>query len=702
MKKIYFLLLAFGLFQNLEAQVINFTGAAALKGRLLSANTYWPFQHAKDLNGNYVKIDANSNNEIEVSEALNISYLNLIECGITSLEGIQYFANLENILFGHNPIASVGTVLDNLVNLKHITCRYTAISHLNLEPHPILEGLSASGMANLTSIDLSGMHNLKYLYLDNCNSLISVDVSDCYNMIEMSVSNCRNLQALNIKNGINEDCNFGYCDNLRYICCDDVQLSYVTGRVSYDAADDCEVNTYCSLNPGGLFYVIKGNEKFDIDRNGCTVTDPSYRNLKFTLRNMPTTPTYDTFFGDANGVHTFGVGAGTHILTPVLENPTYFIISPSSVTVNFPATSSPAIRDFCIQPNGVHPDLEIVMLPIEHAIPGFTSNYKIVYKNNGNQIQSGNINLAFDDNVLDFVGANPTTLTQNTNSLIWSFSNLLPFESREILLVLNVNSPMDTPAVNGGDLLDYTVTITDIALSDDTPINNTFQLEQTVVNSFDPNDKTCLEGTTISTAEVGEYVHYMIRFENTGTFPAKNIIIVDNIDTTKFSIGTLVPLSGSHPFMTRLKGDKLEFVFENINLPFDDAYNDGYVAFKIKTKSTLVAGNTFSNKASIYFDYNFPIVTNTATTVIQTLANPDFEFYNHFILAPNPVEDVLTIHKKSSVEITSLSIYNTLGQLVLTIIEPNSVIDVSNLKSGNYYVKVMSALGSSSAKFIKK
>ncbi len=58
--------------------------------------------------------------------------------------------------------------------------------------------------------------------------------------------------------------------------------------------------------------------------------------------------------------------------------------------------------------------------------------------------------------------------------------------------------------------------------------------------------------------------------------------------------------------------NKVEFIFENINLPFDDANNDGFVAFKIKTKSSLVLGDTFSNSANIYFDYNFPIVTNTA------------------------------------------------------------------------------------------
>jgi hypothetical protein len=101
----------------------------------------------------------------------------------------------------------------------------------------------------------------------------------------------------------------------------------------------------------------------------------------------------------------------------------------------------------------------------------------------------------------------------------------------------------------------------------------------------------------------------MIRFENKGTAEAQNVVVKDMIDTSKFDVSSLVVTQGSHPFVTRItETNKVEFIFENINLPFDDATNDGYVAFKIKTKPSLVVGDSFSNTASIYFDYNFPIV----------------------------------------------------------------------------------------------
>ncbi len=203
---------------------------------------------------------------------------------------------------------------------------------------------------------------------------------------------------------------------------------------------------------------------------------------------------------------------------------------------------------------------------------------------------------------------------------------------------------------------------------------------------------------------IGKYLHYIIRFENTGTANARNIVVKDMINTAKFDVNSIIPIDASHPFVTKITNtNKVEFIFENINLPFDDANNDGYVAFKIKTQPTLVLGNTFSNNASIYFDYNFPIITNTATTTVALLANQDFVFEDYFKIYPNPSQDVLNIDAKQTIEVTSINIYNTLGQIVLVIpsAQQTKSVDVSSLKTGNYFMKINSDKGSSSAKFVK-
>ena len=110
------------------------------------------------------------------------------------------------------------------------------------------------------------------------------------------------------------------------------------------------------------------------------------------------------------------------------------------------------------------------------------------------------------------------------------YTNLQPFESRSISVTLNLNSPTETPPLNSDDLLNFTANITPVA-QDETPNDNTFTLNQTVVNSYDPNDKMCLEGNWLDPVKVGDYVHYCIRFENKGTASAVNVVVKDVIDT---------------------------------------------------------------------------------------------------------------------------------------------------------------------------
>jgi hypothetical protein len=304
---------------------------------------------------------------------------------------------------------------------------------------------------------------------------------------------------------------------------------------------------------------------------------------------------------------------------------------------------------------------------------------------------------------LDLVFASPISIQTNGN-LSWIFSNLKPFETREITFRLNLNSPVEIPALNNGDILKFVAKIAS-QNTDETPIDNTFTLNQTVVGSYDPNDKTCLEGDIITPDLIGEYVHYMIRFENTGTYYAENIVVKDIIDLNKLDISTLIPTSSSHSFVTKIsEGNKVEFIFENINLPFDDANNDGYIAFKIKTKSTLKVGDTFTNDANIYFDYNFPILTNKATSTFSAaLSTKDFDFLKYFILYPNPSHQNLNISKNENIEIKTFEIYDVLGQLVIVVPNANSVssIDISKLRAGSYFIKVKSDKGDSSMKFIK-
>jgi hypothetical protein len=85
------------------------------------------------------------------------------------------------------------------------------------------------------------------------------------------------------------------------------------------------------------------------------------------------------------------------------------------------------------------------------------------------------------------------------------------------------------------------------------------------------------------------------------------------------------------------------------------------------------------------------------------LSTQDYDFVDYFEVYPNPVSTILNINSKKQIEINSIAIYNVLGQLVITI--PNaqqvSTIDISDLKTGNYFIKINSDKGTTNAKFAK-
>lgn len=661
---------------------INFTGCVALN-----------------------KIMAN-NCELSGLNLAGLNNLSYLECGqnpFTTLNASNLPA-LSYLQSGGGELISLD--VSNCPNLVTLHCNSNQLTSVNLQNCTALH-TADFGNNQLTALNLEDCVSL--FYLDCRNNLLNIlDTSNCISLYHIYCLN-NNLTAMYLKNGqFQTTVNFSGNPNISYICCDDDfalsvtpgagEYNYFLNTLSQYGITNCTVNSYCNFVPGGTYYTVQGSSRFDLNSDGCDSNDITIPSQRY---NIVIGGNSGSLISDASENYTMNVQAGNFSISPVFENPSYFTVSPPNALIPFPASASPFTQNFCVSPNGTHNDLEVSMFPLRNARPGFNTPYKIIYKNKGTTTQTGSVSLTFNDGVSDLVTAVPMVSSQATDVLNWNFSNLMPFESREITVTLHFNTPTDSPALVNGDILAFTTNI--VGATEETPADNTFTFSQVVVGSYDPNDKTCVEGTVVSPTTVGQYVHYVIRFENTGTANAENIVVKDVIDTNKFTMNSLVPLSGSAPFVTRITAtNQVEFIFENIDLPFDDANNDGYVAFKIKTKPTLVVGNTFSNSANIYFDYNAPIVTNTYTTIIQSLGRSDFDFSANFVLSPVPAKNILTIRPKQDIILNSLSIYNTLGQLIQAHTNPNETIDVSNLKTGAYFIKVNTDKGTASTQFIKE
>ncbi|MEM5564348.1 T9SS type A sorting domain-containing protein [Psychroserpens sp. AS72] len=697
------LLLFFALFAS-NAQILDIPDAN-FKNALVNTNC----AVFDEFGQNVGDVDTNDDGEIQITEAEAVLKLNVANLNISSLIGINSFINLEELRCNNNQLDELDlsglnnisildcynnqiTALDvsNFINQSYINCNDNQISNFNAGATNSIVWLQCRNN-QLSSLDMSGSIYLEVLFCSN-NNLNSLFMKNGSNEASFGIFNGNAEDSLNFNNNI----------NLEYICVDASEKSIVQSLID-NYGYDCEVNSLCDFTPGGEFYLVEGNTKFDFDTNGCDEADTIVPNFKLNIDNgVNTGATVPNETGDFS----IPVQSGNYIITPDLENPDYFSVSPPNIIVDFPANQSPLLQNFCFIPNGLHNDLQIYVIPISQASPGFDSYYKIIYRNAGNVVLSGSVefNYSFDSDYMQYVSSIPSEIS-NTNSILsWDYTNLIPFETREIEVNFILNTPTnpDFP-LNSGDELNFDVTINPTQ-NDETPNNNDFGLKQIVVNSFDPNDITCLEGETIAPERVGDYVHYVIRFENLGTANATNIVVKNTIDDVKFDINTLIPIDGSHDYYTRINAqNEVEFIFENINLPFDDVTNDGYVLYKIKTLESLVLGDTFTNLAEIYFDFNAPIITNTYTTEIaeDDLSVLDFNLIETKVY-PNPVNDILTI--ESDAAIHQATCYDINGRIIInsSFNESLTQLDMSPLKSGIYFIKLESNSQIETIKVVKK
>ncbi len=680
---------------NKIAGTVNLSALQNLQNLDAGLNDYTSL----DVSGLQNLIDASFSNaqlltSLDLTGCINLTGLGLSGTKIASSD-LTMLTNLEylNIQF-QDYITTLN--VSGLLRLKKINLELTpALTNFISTQLPALETINFEN-SSISRVDLENSPLLRNVTGNN-SAVTFVNVSNANNLGALNLNSCQNLKTLLIKNGRGPGTYNFNNPSLRYLCVDESYVEGYQARLTSYGITQCEINSYCNFHPGGVFYEIQGTNRIDVNTNGCSTTDPIYSNLKLKV-TKGSNSTY--LVTKADGSFNIPVQTGNYLITPMPENTDYFTISPANATINFSTATSPHNLSFCFTPVGNKTDVQITMMPITAARPGFDATYKLIYKNKGNQVESGTINLAFPDNSIDLVSAVPAATFSN-GMLTWNFSNLSPMETREITLVFNVNSPMEIPAVNNGDTLYYTANVATANTDIDT-YNNTFKLNQIVVGSYDPNDKTCLEGTVIPLTAIGKYVHYLIRFENTGTYPAENVVVTDIIDAAKFEINSLEPILGSHPYVTNIKDQKVEFIFENINLPFSDATNDGYIMFKIKTKTNLGVGSTFTNEAKIYFDYNLPIVTNLASTSIALLGRPDFNFGDYFKLYPNPTKHLITIETKDGLGLSSLEIYSFDGKVIMAVPQPTTTLDVSSLAAGAYFIKVHTEKGSATTKFIKQ
>ncbi|MBV6443540.1 MAG: Ycf48-like protein [Saprospiraceae bacterium] len=133
--------------------------------------------------------------------------------------------------------------------------------------------------------------------------------------------------------------------------------------------------------------------------------------------------------------------------------------------------------------------------------------------------------------------------------------------------------------------------------------------------SYDPNDK---QGFPLGYGDEhyirpGQELEYLIRFQNTGTDTAFNVVITDTLSPW-LDPASVRPGAASHPYTWELSGQGvLRFTFADILLTDSNtnlAGSQGFVSFRINQQPDVPLQTQIFNSAAIYFDFNPPVITN--------------------------------------------------------------------------------------------
>ncbi|MBK9798519.1 MAG: T9SS type A sorting domain-containing protein [Bacteroidetes bacterium] len=399
-------------------------------------------------------------------------------------------------------------------------------------------------------------------------------------------------------------------------------------------------------------------------------------------------------FTNTDGNYVFNLlNTGNYSVTA--PNFNYHLLAPSNHSGNFSTMLQiDSLNDFAYQPLGNYNDLWIQMTALGPSRPGFKAYYQLNYGNNGTTILSPSIKFYLSQD-MNFVSSSITPSWTTIDSIGFNLPVLMPFQTGSILIIVDINTgvTINSQIISNASVFPL--------LGDATPASNNAQCVTVVTGSYDPNDIT-VDKITITTLELAAqpFLEYLVRFQNTGNDTAFNVKISNPIDTSRFEISSIEFVNSSHPVNMRWINweGNLEFKFNSILLPdsgINEALSHGFVKYRIKAKSNISLGDSICNKAYIYFDYNSPIVTNKAKTIIvmsNSIRNEGKVGFEEITIFPNPVKDELIVHLNFKVtgESINIKLFDVTMREIASkqITSDDNHLSLSKFSSGIYFVEI--------------
>ncbi|MFT3911963.1 MAG: SdrD B-like domain-containing protein [Ferruginibacter sp.] len=373
---------------------------------------------------------------------------------------------------------------------------------------------------------------------------------------------------------------------------------YYSNQNHYPLCSAVNNSNHCDAFPLMQGYVYNDN-----NNNGIRDNNEPYRaNIRVTLSDGTFTTTNN------NGYYEIAADSiGNYILT--CNAPNYFASVPPSYAFNFNNYDTLVTNNFALQATTIADSLSISVTPVQWAArPGFPMTYVISYENSGTTTLAPSVFFNYINSQLLYDSSSNAAVVNNINFLRLDETAMVPGERRSFISYFHVN-----PTAVLGDTIHIVTSIYGgSASARDSAATR-------IRGSFDPNDKSATPALTPEQVANGDYISYNIRFQNTGTDTAFNVIITDTLSSF-LQASSLKVVNASHPCKTTVQGNVVVFEFLNILLPdsnVNEMKSHGFISFKIKPQSNVVLNTSIPNYAAIYFDYNLPVNTNTAVTQIQ-------------------------------------------------------------------------------------
>jgi|GEM_PF-6197439 len=520
-------------------------------------------------------------------------------CQITSLT-IKNNSDIQNITLPDYNTSLENLVVDNNYNLKSI--RYVK--------SPFYDAPSIS-IINNHSLDFIQEYGpflmyIKSLTLENNSSLTNLDFierfsNEMYSRIgtlsinnNEKLTNCCGIKSILERNAyttLSLSGNPFPCSDLVQVVnnCDTVLQNIIFGRVYIDANDN----------------------------NRPDESDIFLKNIKIQTEKDDQTLVHLT---NSSGEYYFVNDKGSYHVQPIFTFNNIQSI-PEFYNLNHASLGNLDTLDFKISSDALLNDASVVLSSYGMTRPARNNYYLITYGNESAKMYNGTISLTLDERLTyTYISIPPTSV--NGNVLTWDISNLPMFTSKRILIHFTAASTLVA-----NDVL-YSEVVIGNNEPDVRPNNNKYVFKDIVRASFDPNDKL-VDKSILSPAEVADstYLYYTIRFQNIGNDTAFHVFIYDSLDIN-LDWNTFDIVASSHDFeFAQLNGVQVQFDFKDILLPDSNVNEEGshgFITYKIRPKSSLAIGDVIKNKASITFDANIPIITNTTVTAImETDAGPD-------------------------------------------------------------------------------